>query len=79
MNEQKTPTFEARIARLEEIVSLLERGDAPLAESLSLFEEGTRLAAACSKQLDQAEQQVVELMKGPDGVPVETLFPDMEV
>ena len=68
--------FEQKIARLEEIVAQLERGDAPLAESLTIFEEGTRLIAACSKQLDQAEQKVVRLMKGPDGAPVETPFED---
>ena len=67
-------TIEEQIARLEEIVSLLERGDAQLADSLSLFEEGTKLIAACSKQLDQAEQTVVRLMKGQDGAPVELPF-----
>ena len=67
----KKATFEQQIARLEEIVAALEKGDAPLADSLALFEEGTKLIAACSKQLDQAEQQVVKLMKGADGAPVE--------
>ena len=70
----KKMTFEESISRLEEIVSLLERGDAPLADSLALFEEGTKLIAACSKQLDQAEQKVVKLMKGADGAPVELPF-----
>ena len=67
-------TFENKITRLEEIVARLERGDAPLADSLTLFEEGTRLIADCSGELDRAEQQVVKLMKGPDGAPVETPF-----
>ena len=70
----KKKTFEEQIARLEEIVSLLERGDAQLADSLSLFEEGTKLISACSKELDQAEQTVVRLMKGQDGAPVELPF-----
>ncbi len=43
-----------------------------------LFEEGTKLIAVCSKQLDQAEQQVVKLMKGPDGAPVELPFEEQE-
>ena len=38
-------TFESQMARLEEIVRLLERGEAPLAESMKLFEEGTKLSA----------------------------------
>ena len=74
----KKVTFEQQLARLEEIVAALEKGDAPLADSLALFEEGTKLIAACSKQLDQAEQQVVKLMKGPDGAPVELPFADKE-
>ncbi len=60
----KKQTFEQEIARLEEIVAALEKGDAPLADSLALFEEGTKLIAACSQELDAAEQKVVKLMKG---------------
>ena len=65
-------TFEENMTRLEEIVTRLEKGDVPLSQSLSLFEEGTRT------ELDQAEQQVVRLMKGPDGAPVETEFASEE-
>ena len=50
----KKMTFEQQIQRLEEIVAALEKGDAQLADSLALFEEGTKLIAACSKQLDQS-------------------------
>ncbi|MCI9579012.1 MAG: exodeoxyribonuclease VII small subunit [Oscillibacter sp.] len=74
----KKMTFEQQITRLEEIVSALEQGDVRLADSLALFEEGTKLIAACTKQLDQAEQQVVKLMKGPDGAPVEQPFETTE-
>ena len=71
MAAKKKP-FEESMTRLEEIVSILERGESNLDESLALFEEGTKLAAACSKQLDQAEQKILKLTKGPDGEPVET-------
>ncbi len=71
-------SFEEQIARLEEIVSLLERGDAPLKDSLTLFEEGTRLVSTCSNMLEQAQQQVVKLQKGADGAPMELPF-DEEV
>ena len=74
----KKLTFEQQLQRLEEIVAALEKGDAMLADSLALFEEGTKLIAACSKQLDQAEQQVVKLMKGADGAPVELPFAEKE-
>ena len=72
--KEETKSFEENMKRLEEIVSALERGDAALADSLALFEEGTRLAAACSAMLDEAEQKVVKLQKGPDGEPVELPF-----
>lgn len=72
--KEETKSFEENMKRLEEIVSALERGDAALADSLALFEEGTRLATACSSMLDEAEQKVVKLQKGPDGEPVELPF-----
>ena len=40
MAARKKLDFEKSMARLEEIVSLLEKGDAPLAQAMSLFEEG---------------------------------------
>ena len=70
----KDMTFEQKMARLEEIVARLEKGDAQLSDSLALFEEGTRLVASCRTELDKAEQQVGKLMKGEDGAPVETEF-----
>jgi Exodeoxyribonuclease VII small subunit (EC 3.1.11.6) len=42
-------SFEESLNRLEEIVRHLEKGDLPLNDSLSLYEEGTGLIAACSK------------------------------
>ena len=59
------------LERLEEIVSLLEKGDAKLADSLALFEEGTSLLKKCSTMLDKAEQKVIKLTAAPDGTPVE--------
>jgi len=72
--KEEAKSFEENITRLEEIVSQLEKGDAKLADSLALFEEGTRLASVCSAMLDDAEQKVVKLQKGPDGPPVELPF-----
>ncbi len=70
----KKLSFEESLAKLEEIVRHLEKGDLPLSESLKLFEDGTALLAACSKMLDDAEQKVVKLRKGSDRQPVETPF-----
>lgn len=59
--------FEQAMARLEEIVNLLERGDAPLEESLNLFQEGAKLMAGCSKALENAQQQVKLLVQTEEG------------
>ena len=76
--KEKQESFEEKITRLEAIVSQLERGDAKLADSLALFEEGTKLVSACTLLLDEAEQKVVKLQKGPDGEPVELPFGEEE-
>lgn len=67
-------TFEKAIGRLDEVVKLLEAGDAPLDKSLALFEEGTALIKECSKLLDEAEQKVVMLTKDSQGNPQEEEF-----
>ncbi len=72
MTEEKS--FEQSLQRLDEIVRLLEKGDAPLSESLGLFEEGTGLVKRCTEQLEQAEQRVVQLRKSADGSPEELPF-----
>lgn len=69
-------SFEQSLARLDEIVRHLEKGDLPLTDSLNLFEEGTGLIRRCSAMLDDAEQKVVKLKKGPDRQPIELPFED---
>lgn len=78
MAKKQSLSFEDSLTRLDEIVRHLEKGDMPLGDSLKLYEEGTGLIAACSKMLDDAEQKVVSLKKGPDRSPVETPFEDEE-
>ncbi len=60
MSEKKM-SFEQAMKRLEEIVSALEKGEAPLEESLELFEEGSKLLRQCTVMLDKAEQKVTKL------------------
>ena len=69
-------SFEEAVSRIEEIVRTLERGDAPLDKSLTLFEEGAKLIKDCGRILDQAEQKLVYLQKGADGEPEELPFDD---
>ena len=68
MSEQKNEmTFELAMVRLEEIVRLLEGGNAPLDTSLALFEEGVKLVKFCNSKLDGAEQKVKMLVSGESG------------
>ena len=71
---QRSMTFEASVARLDEIVKQMEQGNVPLEEALKLFQEGTALVKSCSKLLDEAELTVVKLMKGADGTPEEGAY-----
>lgn len=73
---KKNATFEENMLRLEQIVRAMERGDAPLEESLKLFREGTELVEACGKLLDEAELQVMKITPAADGTPMEEDFAD---
>ena len=70
----KKISFEKAMERLEQIVRAMERGDAPLDESLKLFQEGTELVRSCGKLLDEAQLQVKKIMTAADGSPVEEDF-----
>lgn len=50
----KTQTFEKRLERIKEIVTLLETGDLPLEQGVKLFQEGVRLSKDCGAELEQA-------------------------
>ena len=65
--EKKEMTFESAMARLDEIVKALEGGNAPLDESLTLFEEGVSLVKFCNSKLDKAEAAVKKLVPSGDG------------
>jgi exodeoxyribonuclease VII small subunit len=61
-NAEAAPGFEEALKRLTAIVERLESGELSLEQSLSLFEEGTRLSRASQAQLDAAEKRVEELL-----------------
>lgn len=76
--ENKKAGFEESVNRLAEIVRQLEKGDALLADSLKLFEEGTALITNCEQLLSDAEQKVVKLKKGADSQPIELPFEEIQ-
>ena len=59
--------FEDTLARLETIVSELEKGDLPLNDSLKIFEEGIKLSKTCLKILDDSERKVEILVEETGG------------
>lgn len=64
MTADQPQGFEARLARLAEIVARLESGEASLEEGLALYKEGLSLAASCRRQLDEAVNEVTLYQDG---------------
>lgn len=55
--------FEKQLARLEEIVAVLEEEQTDLDASVKLFEEGITLSKELSGKLEQVKFKVLELKK----------------
>lgn len=72
MSSEKTDigelSFEKALAELEAIVTRLERGDVPLAESVSIYERGEALKKRCEALLNQADERVQKISAGKNGV-----------
>jgi exodeoxyribonuclease VII small subunit len=66
----ETMTFEAALKELEQIVSQLERGDVPLAESVAIYERGETLKNHCARLLKEAEARVEKIRLSPGGKPI---------
>ncbi|MDB5473793.1 MAG: exodeoxyribonuclease small subunit [Devosia sp.] len=65
----KALSFEAALVQLEEIVSKLESGRAPLAESIAIYERGEALKAHCETLLRTAEARIEKITLSRDGKP----------
>jgi exodeoxyribonuclease VII small subunit len=59
MSEERS--FEELQRELEEIVTRLERGDAPVDEAIALFRRGEELYKTCVERLQGAELRIEEL------------------
>ena len=57
-------TFEQALAELERIVAQLESGQAPLEQSIELYERGARLKAHCETRLEAARLRVEKIVVG---------------
>ncbi len=74
-SSQGADSFEKKMARLEEIVSLMEGGGLPLEKAIALFEEGVVLSKECRGVLENTERRITLLMKGDMEVPFEDQVP----
>ncbi len=63
----KEMSFEAALAELETIVEKLERGDAPLEDSIKVYERGAALKAHCEGKLKDAQLKVEKIVLKSDG------------
>lgn len=61
--------FEQALRALEEIVHKLESGEAPLDESIALYERGNQLRSLCQQRLDAAKARIEAITLGADGTP----------
>ena len=63
----KKQTFESEFSRLEEISSIIDKGNLTLDQSLKLYEEGTEKIRVCNRLLDEAKQKVMKIRNGDNG------------
>jgi exodeoxyribonuclease VII small subunit len=62
-------SFEQALAELEQIVARLESGQAPLEDSIRLYERGAALKAHCEQRLEAARLRVEKIVVGAGGAP----------
>ena len=55
-------SFEDALNELEGIVGQLERGDAPLEKSITIYERGAKLKAHCEGKLKDAQMKVDKIV-----------------
>ncbi len=65
--EIETLSFEQALAELEQIVARLESGQAPLEDSIRMYERGAVLKAHCETRLEAARLRVEKIVMGAGG------------
>lgn len=64
--KDKNIGFEKRLERLEEISTIMEDDDTPIDKSMTLFQEGIKIASELQKELDKMERRIEILMNSPN-------------
>lgn len=60
-------SFEDALQELEGIVGRLERGDAPLEDSIKIYERGAKLKVHCEGKLKDAQMKVEKIVLDGQG------------
>ncbi|MBM7693250.1 exodeoxyribonuclease VII small subunit [Peribacillus deserti] len=63
MSEEKELSFEEAMEKLENIVELLEDGEAPLEKAIAIYKEGMDLSRVCHKKLKSVEEQLTQILR----------------
>ena len=76
LDDIKAMSFETALKELESIVGKLESGQAPLAESIAIYERGEALKAHCEALLKAAEMRIEKItLRGGQPTGTEPLDP----
>lgn len=62
MEENKNIDFEKSLNRLDEIVKAIESANLPLEETISLYEEGSKIIKELETSLKNAEERIAQVI-----------------
>ena len=65
-------SFEEALKALQQVVRQLEDGEVPLDQSITLYERGEKLRAACQARLDAAQARIEAIVLDAKGQPTGT-------
>lgn len=75
---KKEESFEENLKQLEEIVSVLEKGDLSLEDSVKKFEEGIGVSKKCSELLENAEKRITIILNNNGEIKEENFSASIE-
>ena len=61
--------FEEKLAKLERLVSEMESGKLSLDEMMKNFEEGKKLVASCTEELESIRRKIEKVVSGTSEPP----------
>ena len=61
--------FEASLKKLEQLVTEMESGQLPLDDMMTRFEEGRKLVAECTAELESVRLRIEKVVSAPGELP----------